>query len=117
MIGRDGLHLGGEPGSAQARKLVGMNLERHTRRLPRLKDAARLFHAKGAFLAEYIDKGWLKATLPDKLGNGGDHLLNDQADVIVAAILELRRHSMGAQECRHNADRMFSAEAVNRLKL
>ena len=82
-----------------------MDAQLHPGAPRRLQDRAALLRREDAGLAEHV------APLGEPLArDGGDHLVDDEVDVVAAAIAVLDRHLVRAHEGRRDLDRMRRGE-------
>ena len=87
VIRRSRADLRGDARAAGRAELVGVDAQLHPGAPRRLQDRAALLRREDAGLAEHV------APLGEPLArDGGDHLVDDEVDVVAAAIAVLDRH-------------------------
>ena len=108
VIGGARANVGRDGRSAAGGELVGVQTRLQARALARHQDRPRLVRREHARFAE--DVAPLREAARRYCGN---HLLDDQLDVVAAPRAVLRRDLVGAQKRRHQIDRVVAIERAH----
>ena len=107
MIDRQRLELGRQPGGAQVGKLLDVGLDRQAVPRGRLENPPALRRREGDPLAEYVHRVGQSLR-----GRGGENLIANAGDIIVAAAGIFRRHGMRGKQRRGHVDRQVFRQAA-----